>query len=98
MVWLSKQPSWAKARNVEITTHSYGVNASAIELIGPNMPGLDDDNNVSRKLTYLPSLSTTYTLWYKRRYMTITRTEKEQTAWGRGSKTLHIRYAYLSRL
>ncbi|KAF9016332.1 P-loop containing nucleoside triphosphate hydrolase protein [Hymenopellis radicata] len=90
MVWLSKQPSWAKARNVEITTHSYGVNASAIELIGPNMPGLSNDDDTSRKLTYLPSLSTTYSLWYKRHYMTITRSEREATAWGRGNKTLHI--------
>ncbi|KAF9021321.1 P-loop containing nucleoside triphosphate hydrolase protein [Hymenopellis radicata] len=86
MGWLSKQPSWAEARNVAITTHSYGVNTNGNWQQDP----LEGTYISSRKLTYLPSLSTTYSLWYKRRYMTITRTEREGTAWGRCSKTRHI--------
>ncbi|KAF7356490.1 hypothetical protein MVEN_00982100 [Mycena venus] len=74
MVWLSKHPSWAQAREVEISTRSFGLNTSAIMV-----PGEEDDNNLSllasRKLAYLPSASMTYSLWYHRRYMTITRVQ-----------------------
>lgn len=91
MVWLSKQPTWAKARNVEVTTHSYGVNANAIDLAGPDASAFESDDETTRKLTYLPSLSATYSMWFKRHYMTITRNQTEQKGWGRITNTLHIR-------
>ncbi|KAK0199841.1 hypothetical protein DFS33DRAFT_1365358 [Desarmillaria ectypa] len=77
MVWLSKQPSWAKARDIQVSTNTYGANSNTVMLEG------DEDSNeydkTSRKLAYLPSVSMTYSLWYKRRYMTITRTLQDTT-------------------
>lgn len=91
MVWLSKQPSWALAREVEISTRSFGLNTSAIMV-----PGEEDDNNLSllasRKLAYLPSASLTYSMWYHRRYMSITRVQSQTGYYGQKEETLQIRY------
>ncbi|KAJ8082543.1 hypothetical protein PM082_008398 [Marasmius tenuissimus] len=88
MLWLAKQPSWRNTRDVEVSTQTYGANSTSIQLDGDA-----NSTNIfksSRKLTYLPSLSTTYNLWYKRRYMTITRTQ-QQTGWyGQKERTLRI--------
>ncbi|KAJ7180769.1 P-loop containing nucleoside triphosphate hydrolase protein [Mycena filopes] len=89
MVWLSKQPSWASAREVEISTRSFGLNTSAIMV-----PGEEDDNNLSllasRKLAYLPSASLSYSMWYHRRYMTISRVQTQTGYYGQKEETLHI--------
>ncbi|KAJ7446794.1 P-loop containing nucleoside triphosphate hydrolase protein [Mycena latifolia] len=89
MVWLSKQPSWAQAREVEISTRSFGLNSSAIMV-----PGEEDDNNLSllasRKLAYLPSASLTYSMWYHRRYMSITRVQAQTGYYGQKEETLQI--------
>ncbi|KAJ7917521.1 BCS1 N terminal-domain-containing protein [Mycena leptocephala] len=89
MVWLSKQPSWALAREVEISTRSFGLNTSAIMV-----PGEEDDNNLSllasRKLAYLPSASLTYSMWYHRRYMSITRVQSQTGYYGQKEETLQI--------
>ncbi|KAK0475917.1 hypothetical protein IW261DRAFT_1340124 [Armillaria novae-zelandiae] len=76
MVWLSKQPSWAKARDIQVSTNTYGANSNTVTLEGDDS---DEYNKTSRKLAYLPSVSMTYSLWYKRRYMTITRTLQDTT-------------------
>jgi chaperone BCS1 len=60
------------------------------------VPGEEDDANSllngSRKLAYLPSLSTTQSIWYKRRWMSITRGQAESGYYGRKEDTLEIRY------
>ncbi|KAF8880502.1 BCS1 N terminal-domain-containing protein [Infundibulicybe gibba] len=77
LVWLSKQPSWGKSRNVQITTASHGSDSPAIVLAS------DDENSSgsffksAKSISYLPSLSTTYTMWYRRRWMTVTRTQQQ---------------------
>ncbi|KAJ7097167.1 P-loop containing nucleoside triphosphate hydrolase protein [Mycena belliarum] len=72
MLWLSKQPSWVEARDLEISTKTFGLDASAILV-----PGEEDDQNLSsvssRSLAYLPASSVTCSLWYRRRYMSIKR-------------------------
>ncbi|KAJ7176660.1 P-loop containing nucleoside triphosphate hydrolase protein [Mycena filopes] len=87
MVWVSKQPSWSKARNVQVSTSSMANNA-AIMLDG------EDDGSVrfksSRKLAYLPSPSTTYNLWYKRRWLTITRLQSQTGWYGSKEQTLVV--------
>lgn len=77
MVWLSKQPSWAKARDIQVSTSTYGANSNTVTLEGDD--DSDDYYKTSRKLAYLPSVSMTYSLWYNRRYMTITRTLQDTT-------------------
>ncbi|KAJ7117851.1 P-loop containing nucleoside triphosphate hydrolase protein [Mycena epipterygia] len=89
MVWLSKQPSWAQAREVEISTRSFGLNTSAVMI-----PGEEDENNLSllasRKLAYLPSASLSYSMWYHRRYMTVTRVQAQTGYYGQKEETLQI--------
>lgn len=111
MVWLSKQPAWSmyfsalvekiaeqasylgKARHVQISTNSLAKNV-AIQL--------DDEDEASerfkssRRLAYLPSLSTTYTLWYKRRRITITRVQSQTGYYGSKEQTLYVRCVSLS--
>ncbi|KAJ7088644.1 P-loop containing nucleoside triphosphate hydrolase protein [Mycena epipterygia] len=64
MVWLSKQPAWNKARHVQISTNSLAKNV-AIQLDGED--DASERFKSSRRIAYLPSLSTSYTLWYKHR-------------------------------
>ncbi|KAL0570750.1 hypothetical protein V5O48_011216 [Marasmius crinis-equi] len=88
MLWLAKQPSWKNTRDVEVSTETYGANTTSVQLDGDEASASYFKS--SRKLTYLPSLATTYSLWYKRRYMTITRTQ-QQTGWyGHKERTLCI--------
>ncbi len=67
----------AKARDIQVSTNTYGANSNTVTLEGDD--DSDDYYKTSRKLAYLPSVSTTYSLWYKRRYMTITRTLQDTT-------------------
>ncbi|KAJ7750454.1 P-loop containing nucleoside triphosphate hydrolase protein [Mycena maculata] len=87
MVWLSKQPSWSKARDVQISTNSLANNVAIF------LDGEDDTSErfkSSRKLAYLPSLSTTYNLWYKGRWMTITRVQNQTGWYGSKEQTLYV--------
>ncbi|KAF9259866.1 P-loop containing nucleoside triphosphate hydrolase protein [Marasmius fiardii PR-910] len=84
MVWLSTQPAWAKIRQVEVSTDTYGADRTAISIDDED----DEDAVQTRKMFYIPTPSKTYTLWYKGRYLTITRSE-EQNRWGKDSK-LHL--------
>ncbi|KAJ7781990.1 P-loop containing nucleoside triphosphate hydrolase protein [Mycena maculata] len=89
MVWLSKQPSWAEAREVEVSTRSFGLNTAAIMV-----PGEEDANDLSllasRKLAYLPSAQQSYSLWYRNRYMVITRVQAQTGYYGQKEETLQI--------
>lgn len=57
MVWLSKHPAWQKARDIQISTRSYGVKGPTSVLI----EGEDETNNIvggieeKTRLAYLPS-------------------------------------------
>jgi chaperone BCS1 len=60
------------------------------------VPGEEEDSSSvitgSRKLAYLPSVSSTYSIWYKRRWMTVTRVQSQTGYYGRREETLQIRY------
>ncbi|KAK7686175.1 hypothetical protein QCA50_010395 [Cerrena zonata] len=84
MYWLSKHPKWGRARTVEVSTRSFGLNSPAVTVEG------DEASDANRRLAYLPSFSETYSLWYKRRYMCVTRT-KVQESYYRTSETLQIK-------
>lgn len=75
MVWLSQQPSWIKAREIAISTQAYGLNTRAIVV-----PGEEDESGEKpgRRVAYLPSFDTTYSIWYKRHYIRITRTKAQK--------------------
>jgi len=83
----------AKTRDVEISTENYGANTAAVILEDDDDSGLSKfDEKTTRKLTYMPSPSKTYTLWYKGRYMTITRTREKEGRYRDIENTLHVRF------
>ncbi|KAJ7066519.1 P-loop containing nucleoside triphosphate hydrolase protein [Mycena amicta] len=92
MVWLSKRSSWKTAREVEVSTRSFGLNSNAVIV-----PGEEDDLSLlsSRKIAYLPAPTLTYSLWYHRRYITVNRIQT-QTGW-RGSKEETLQINILTR-
>ncbi|KIJ20980.1 hypothetical protein PAXINDRAFT_165785 [Paxillus involutus ATCC 200175] len=66
MLWLSKQPSWKAARNVEISTTNYGIYSPAVRFS-------NDDSDTTQRLVYIPAVSECYTLWRNYRWMRVTR-------------------------
>ncbi|KAF8639045.1 hypothetical protein AX17_001768 [Amanita inopinata Kibby_2008] len=76
MHWLSKHPTWSKARTLRVSTRTYGLGSLATAIAG-------DDSDTSgligakRKLTYVPGISTSTIIWYKRHWMRITRYERD---------------------
>ncbi|KAL6300904.1 P-loop containing nucleoside triphosphate hydrolase protein [Sparassis latifolia] len=70
LFWLSKHPTWSKARRIEVTTRDFDLNSDLME---------DDDED--RQMTYIPSLSSKYSLWYKGHYMTVSRSEVQNGTW-----------------
>ncbi|KAF8871281.1 P-loop containing nucleoside triphosphate hydrolase protein [Gymnopilus junonius] len=72
MLWLSKQPSWKNARDVEISTRSFGLNSNAV-LIEGEEDDLTALLNRDRQLAYLPSEASVHHLWYKRHWVRVTR-------------------------
>ncbi|KAE9397179.1 P-loop containing nucleoside triphosphate hydrolase protein [Gymnopus androsaceus JB14] len=88
MVWLSKQPSWKNIRAVEVVVGDNDLNDSHSVVL--EAEGLSKfDGRIPRKVVYSPSPSRTYSMWYKRRYMTVTRVQ-EQSRWGGKDNMLHI--------
>ncbi|PSR78283.1 hypothetical protein PHLCEN_2v7479 [Hermanssonia centrifuga] len=72
MLWLSKHPKWQQARIVDVSTRSFGLNSPAVAIRGD-----EDEDYDGRKLCYLPSFARTYSLWYQRHYLSVTRTESQ---------------------
>ncbi|KAF8448907.1 P-loop containing nucleoside triphosphate hydrolase protein [Boletus edulis BED1] len=86
MHWLSEQPSWKGARNVQISTSNFDL------LHGVEIDSGEDSSTHSRKVTYLPAVSESYTLWYKYRWMGVTRAvQSSQGGWStRETLTLSV--------
>ncbi|EPT04413.1 hypothetical protein FOMPIDRAFT_1157609 [Fomitopsis schrenkii] len=73
LYWLSHQHFWDQARVVDIAmSDNFGL-----ENGDDDDDGEEEDSSTSRKLVYHPSLVSPYKLWYKGRYMTISR----ETRW-----------------
>lgn len=86
MIWLSKQPSWKNVRNVNISTSE--------RYLG-HAPRSEEELDPSGKpkVSYLPAVSGSYTLWYKYTWMRITRISEPIPGWGpnnRDSLTISI--------
>ena len=78
---------WKKARSIEVTARSFGIEGSA---------NAEDDNNAhvpgstACHISYIPSLDETYSLWYRGHYMTVRRAELDNGRWNT-KETLQIR-------
>ncbi|KAB5588561.1 P-loop nucleoside triphosphate hydrolase [Ceratobasidium theobromae] len=54
MIWLSLQPAWAKAREVQISSKDYGLNRNATVVV----PGEINTVGETRSVAYLPTYAT----------------------------------------
>ena len=53
IIWLSLQPAWRRAREVQISSKDFGLNRSATIVV----PGETDASGETRSVAYLPTYS-----------------------------------------
>ena len=70
MLWLSKQPTWTRAKELSISTYSFGVGGRAVLLEGEA-----DSGNTQRKIGFLPSFDCSASLWYRGHYVRLSRSQ-----------------------
>lgn len=56
MIWLSLQPAWRKAREVQISSKDYGLNRNATVVV----PGETGATGETRSVAYLPTYGKSY--------------------------------------
>ena len=85
MFWLSSLPQFRQFRDFAVSTDNFSRGDS-----------LEIDDNVdeevrrrTRPVRYLPSYASSYWMWYKGRYVSISRT-KEENRWFPDRSTLEI--------
>ncbi|TFY60656.1 hypothetical protein EVJ58_g5010 [Rhodofomes roseus] len=66
--WLARHPSWRKARSVEATTNTYGINPDEVAI-----PGQEEDRLSSRKVSYKPGRFDSHKMWYRGHYTLVSR-------------------------
>ena len=69
MLWLSKQPSWTRAKELSISSRSFGVGARAVLVEG------EADDNSQRMIRFLPSHDCPASLWYRGHYVRLSRSQ-----------------------
>lgn len=67
MLWLSKQPAWTRAKELSISSSSFGVGARAVLVEG------EADDSSQRKIRFLPSHDCSASLWYRGHYIRLSR-------------------------
>ncbi|KAI0738473.1 P-loop containing nucleoside triphosphate hydrolase protein [Daedaleopsis nitida] len=85
MYWLSRHQVFRTARTLDVSSRHFGMDAPVLS----ESSGVDDTGK-GRNISFLPSLDTTYTLWYKYRYVTVTRHQTNDGPW-QTKQTLQIR-------
>ncbi|KAF4611160.1 hypothetical protein D9613_007271 [Agrocybe pediades] len=81
MHWLSKQPSWGRSREFEITTRSVNRSGLSQSTTGDVEEEEEEDDTLvhgrrRRKVQFMPSLDTTHTIYYRGHWLRITRTKR----------------------
>jgi len=77
-VWLAQQPEWYTARDLSITTRSFGLETGASRQFGEYRDGSGGSEDL--KVRKQPSFFVTTSLWYKNHYLRATRTRTQGTA------------------
>jgi chaperone BCS1 len=75
MMWLSKRPEWTRARELSISTQSFGVGDIASLVEG------EEDGNDQNKIRFLPSHDRTASLWYRGHYVRLSRSRVSEGIW-----------------
>ncbi|KAF7770299.1 hypothetical protein Agabi119p4_6273 [Agaricus bisporus var. burnettii] len=80
MHWLSKQPAWGRSREFDITTRTLTRGGIIQNTSGDLEEGDEDEALVhgkkKRKVTFIPSIDTTHTIYYRGHWLRITRTKR----------------------
>jgi chaperone BCS1 len=81
MHWLSKQPAWARSREFEITTRSIGRGGVTQKSAGDLEDEEEEDETLvhgrrKRRVSFMPSVDTTHTIYYRGHWLRITRTKR----------------------
>src|SRR5579863_1013207 len=86
MFWLSSLPQFHRFRDFSVSTSNFSLEDDALELDD----GVDEDmRRRTRPVRYLSSYASSYRVWYKGRYITISRT-KGENRWDSNKSTLGI--------
>ena len=90
-IWLAQQPEWHTARDLSITTRSFGLETGGSRQYGEYRDGghCSEDLKVRKQ----PSFFVTTSLWYKNHYLRATRTRTQGTAHV-GLQTLKIQWVF----
>jgi chaperone BCS1 len=67
MLWLSKRPEWADAKELLVSTHSFGVGDL------PSLVEAGEDGDSQNKIRFLPTHDRTASLWYQGHYVRLSR-------------------------
>ena len=67
MLWLSKKPEWTQAKELSISTRSFGIGDAAALVEG------EQDGNSQNKIRFLPAYDRTASLWYRGHYIRLSR-------------------------
>jgi chaperone BCS1 len=88
MFWLSSLPQFRQFRDFSVSTTNFSLDDDSLELDDDD--GMDENmRRRTRSVRYLPSYASSYRMWYKGRYITISRT-KEENRWFSHKSTLEI--------
>ena len=69
MLWLSKQPAWTRAKELSISSRSFGVGARAVLVEG------ETDDSSQRMIRFVPSYDCSASLWYRGHLVRLTRSQ-----------------------
>ena len=89
MFWLSSLPQFRQFRDFSVSTGNFCLGEDALTLYE------DEDEQLQqrrkRSVRYLPSYTASYRMWYKGRYVTISRVKDESPSrWSSDKSTLNI--------
>ena len=87
MFWLSSLPQWRQFRDFSVSTGDFDLGEDALTLYEDGDEHLQQRRK--RSVRYLPSYNASYRMWYKGRYVTISRV-KEENRWYSDKSTLTI--------
>ncbi|KAF7317765.1 putative mitochondrial chaperone BCS1-B [Mycena kentingensis (nom. inval.)] len=80
MHWLSKQPAWGRSREFDITTRSAGrgmnTTAAAADLNDEDEENELEHGRKRRLVSFMPSVDTQHTIYYRGHWLRITRTKR----------------------
>lgn len=91
MFWLSSLPQWRQFRDYSISTTRLGLGDGALEF---DESENEEQQRRRRPLRFLPSYTSSYRMWYKGRYITISRI-KDDRVWPPNLSSLVITSVHL---